>query len=309
MNIKKLFKSGIKYLTEAEFRFSVNAKLGLYNSMPDEEYIKRKFKLYVGMELNLENPQLYCEKLQWLKLYDRRPEYTTMADKVAVRDYIAEKLGEEYLIPCLGVWDDPEDINFDALPDQFVLKCNHNSGLGMCICKDKSKLDIAKVKKELKKGLAQDYYLTGREWCYKDIKRKIIAEKFMVDESGTELKDYKVMCFGGKAKLIQVHSGRFGDQPARNMYDAEWNLLDFPGYPLISNPPEKPKCLEQMLRFSEELSKDIPQLRVDWYIVNGHLYLGELTFFDASGFFVYEIMELNRMLGDWVELPPVRTED
>ena len=160
-------------------------------SLNDEEYLKKAFKLNMGKELNLDNPQTFNEKLQWLKLHDRKSEYTIMVDKYLARDYIAKTIGEEYLIPLLGVWDSPDEIDFDALPDQFVLKCNHNSGLGMCICKDKSKLDIEKVKKELQKGLNENYYLHRREWPYKDVPRKIIAEKYMVDESGTELKDYK----------------------------------------------------------------------------------------------------------------------
>ena len=148
----------------------------LLDWMPDATFLKLAYKSRMGRKLDLDNPQTFNEKLQWLKLYDRRPEYTMMVDKYKVRDYIAEKLGEEYLIPLLGVWDDPDEIDFDALPNQFVLKCNHNSGLGMCICKDKTKLDIEKVKEELRKGLKQDYYLTGREWPYKDVLRKIICE-------------------------------------------------------------------------------------------------------------------------------------
>ena len=158
-------------------------------SLNDEEFLRKAFKLNTGDELNLANPQTFNEKLQWLKLYDRKSEYTVMVDKYLVRDYIAKEIGEEYLIPLIGVWDSPDDIDFDALPNQFALKCNHNSGVGMCICKDKSKLDIAKVKAELAKGLKQDYYLCHREWPYKDVPRKIIAEKYMVDESGTDLKD------------------------------------------------------------------------------------------------------------------------
>ena len=205
MRINRLLKAGTKYIKSADYRFLIHTGLGIYDYLSDEEYVKRKYRACFGRKLNLENPQTYNEKLQWLKLYDRKPEYTRMVDKYRVREYIAQTIGEEYLIPLLGVWEDPEDIDFDALPDQFVLKCNHNSGLGMCICKDKSKLDIKKAKRELKKGLKQDYYLTGREWPYKDVPRRIIAEKYMVDESGTELKDFKVLCFAGKAKMIQVH--------------------------------------------------------------------------------------------------------
>ena len=165
--------------------------------MSDEKYLKLKFYAIMGYKLDLDNPKTMNEKIQWLKLYYRKPEQTMMADKVAVRDYIAEVLGEEYLIPCLGVWESPDDIDFDALPEKFVLKCNHNSGLGMYVCKDKSKMDVEAVKEELRKGLEQDYYLVHREWPYKDVPRKILAEQFMEDGSGG-LVDYKFLCFNGK---------------------------------------------------------------------------------------------------------------
>lgn len=165
-----------QFVLDPKVRFGYLTRAGFYNHMSDEEYLSRKYQLYFGQKLDLQNPQTFNEKLQWLKLYNRKPEYTVMVDKYKVREYIAQELGEEYLIPLLGVWDNPDEIDFDALPNQFVLKCNHNSGLGMCICKDKSELDISKVKVELRKGLKQDYYLTGREWPYKDVPRKIIAE-------------------------------------------------------------------------------------------------------------------------------------
>lgn len=302
MRVKKLLKAGTKYLLSSDYRFLINAGFGLYDKMPDAEYLKRKYRACMGKELNLENPQTFNEKLQWLKLYDRKPEYTMMVDKVRVRDYIARTIGEEYLIPLLGIWEDPEDIDFDTLPEQFVLKCNHNSGLGMCICKDKSKLDIPKVKRELKKGLKQDYYLTGREWPYKDVPRRIVGEKYMVDESGTELKDFKVMCFGGKAKLIQVHRGRF-EKHTQDFYDTEWNKKDI--YQMCDQTNiimDKPSFLDEMLALSEQLSVNIPQLRVDWYGINDKLYFGELTFFDASGFDYFEPEEWDYTLGSWIDL-------
>lgn len=164
------------FCADKTIRFSYLTKLGVFNGLSDEQYLKLKYKNVFGRNLDLENPKTFNEKLQWLKLYNRKPEYTVMVDKYKVREYIAQMIGEEYLIPLLGVWDNPDEIDFDALPNQFVLKCNHNSGTGMCICKDKSNLDIEKVKKELRKGLKEDYYLKFREWPYKDVPRKIIAE-------------------------------------------------------------------------------------------------------------------------------------
>ena len=303
MRIKRILRAGIKYLKSSDYRFLINAGMGMYNQMPDVEYLKRKYRACMGKELNLENPQTFNEKLQWLKLHDRKPEYTMMVDKYRVREYIAKTIGEEYLIPLLGVWENPEDIDFDVLPDQFVLKCNHNSGLGMCICKDKSKLDIKKVKQELKKGLQQDYYLTGREWVYKDVPRRIIAEKYMVDESGIELKDYKVMCFNGKPRIIQLHRGRFGNHTL-DFYDPQWNRVDFtwdcPQSDLLW---EKPVFWEEMLVYSQKLSHGIPHLRVDWYYAEGRLFFGELTFFPTSGFSKFIPEEWDYTLGEWIALP------
>lgn len=305
MRINRLLKAGTKYIKSADYRFLIHTGLGIYDYLSDEEYVKRKYRACFGRKLNLENPQTFNEKLQWLKLYDRKPEYTRMVDKYRVREYIAQTIGEEYLIPLLGVWEDPEDIDFDALPDQFVLKCNHNSGLGMCICKDKSKLDIKKVKRELKKGLKQDYYLTGREWPYKDVPRRIIAEKYMVDESGTELKDYKVMCFGGQPQIIQLHRGRFANHTL-DFYDTQWNRVCFTRDCAQSNEMwGKPHFLEDMLLCSKKLSQGIPQLRVDWYFAEGRLYFGELTFFPTSGFCGMKPERWDYILGQWIDLSKV----
>jgi hypothetical protein len=274
--------------------------------LPDEEFLKRAYRANLGHELDLENPQTFNEKLQWLKLYNRRPEYTIMVDKYRVRDYIAEKLGEEYLIPLLGVWNDPDEIDFDALPNQFVLKCNHNSGLGMCICKDKSKLDIKKVKKELIKGLKQDYYLTGREWPYKDVPRKIICEKYMTDDSGTELSDYKIHNFNGVPKVILVCSERFSNSGLHeDFYDVNWKKIDLkrPEHPTSEQEVNKPKELEKMLIFSEKLSKNYPFMRTDFYEVNGQLYFGEITLYPTSGFASFEPEEWDETFGEWIKLP------
>lgn len=299
-----IFKKAMKYVLNRDYRFLIYAGFGCYNRWDDERYLQKKFRAVMGRELNLDAPRTFNEKLQWLKLYDRKPEYTMMVDKYAVRAYIAEKLGDQYLIPLLGVWENPDDIDFDALPDQFVLKCNHNSGLGMCICRDKSKLNYDKVRKELRKGLAQDYYLTGREWPYKNVPRKIICEKFMTDESGTELKDYKVMCFGGEPYLIQIHRGRFGSH-TQDFYDSAWNKLQIVqgGIPMSDIYLEKPVFLDEMLDLSRILSAGLPQVRVDWYYANNQLYFGELTFFDASGYDDFYPDEVNYELGEKIILP------
>ena len=259
----------------------------------------------MNADLHLDAPATFNEKLQWLKLYDRKPVYTGMVDKLLVRDHIAETIGGEYLIPLLDAWDRPEDIDFDALPNQFVLKCNHNSGLGMCICKDKSKLDLKKVKRELHRGLRQDYYLTGREWPYQNVSRKIIAETFLSDESGT-LTDYKIHNFNGVPKLILVCRDRFTSGGlTEDFFDETWTPLDLsrPNIGKAQTTPIKPPELERMLELSKKLSAGIPFLRTDFYVVRGKVYFGELTFFPAGGFtpFVPEVWD--QTLGDWLTLP------
>lgn len=308
MKVRKYTKAMGNYLSDADYRFLINAGFGRYDNMSDREFIKRKFKSCIGRPLDLDNPQTFNEKLQWLKLYDRKPEYTVMVDKYRVRDYIKEKLGEEYLIPLLGVWDDPKDIDFEKLPNQFVLKCNHNSGLGMYICKDKSKLttkSIRTIRRNLSRGLAQDYYLTGREWPYKDVPRKIIAEKYMTDSDGADgLRDYKFFCFNGKVGFFKIDFDRFVRHRA-NYYDPDGNLLPFgekicpPDFDKTQKIPEK---LPQMIEMAEKLSAGIDFLRVDFYYINGQIYFGEVTFYPASGFGAFVPENWDMTLGSYIKL-------
>ena len=293
-----------KYLFDKKYRTVVHSVLGMYNKMSDEEFLKKRFEATIDYKLNLENPRTYNEKLQWLKLNERKNIYTTMVDKYKVREYIKEKLGEEYLIPLIGVWNNPDEIDFSKLPNKFVLKCNHNSGLGMCICKDKSKLNISKVKKELKKGMKQDYYLTGREWPYKNVERKIICEKYMEDKKEKELRDYKFYCFNGKVEFVMINSDRFSDDCTKaDYFDKNYNLLDLKWGPERSKePPKKPEKYEEMCNIAEKLSKDLKHIRVDLYYVNGKIYFGELTFFDGSGFDKIEPIEWDYKLGELIKL-------
>lgn len=275
--------------------------------LPDKSCLSIMYRLYFGRKLDWEHPVTFNEKLQWLKLYDRRPEYTVMVDKVKAKNYVAEKLGGEYIIPTLGVWDDPDDIDFDALPNQFVLKCNHNSGLGMCICKDKSELDIPKVKAELRKGLKQNYFLHGREWPYKDVPRKILAEKFMEDKSGDgDLKDYKFMCFNGKVKCSFVCSGRNKEGGLKvTFFDRDWKQLPFTRhYPASEKKIAMPEKYREMISMSEKLSQNIPFVRSDFYEINGRIYFGELTFYPGSGIEEFCPEEWDERLGKLIVLPP-----
>ncbi len=306
MKMKQLLNKGLKYLFNRDYRFLVNVSRGLDNDMNDALFIEKKYELVLGKKINLTSPLTFNEKLQWLKLYDHNPKYTVMADKVAVKDYVSKCIGEQYVIPTLGVWDSVEKINFDSLPLKFAIKCNHNSGCGMCICKDKSRLDIVKVRRELTKGLKQDYYLMHREWPYKDIPRKILAEQYLENCEVGGLIDYKIHCFNGVPKFILVCKDRFSPTGlTEDFFTTEWEHMAVkrPNIPNATMPILKPAKLDEMLFLAEKLSKDIPFLRVDFYYVDGKIYFSELTFFPASGFAAFEPEEWDKKFGDWLVLP------
>lgn len=278
-NLKAMCRNPVYFFTAAAAR-------GVFNWMPDAWYLKILYRWLMGEKLNLKNPQKYNEKLQWLKLHDRDPRYAEWVDKYEVRSYIEKKLGAEYLIPCYGVWERFEDIDFDALPDKFVLKCTHDSG-SVLLCKDKNTFDKAAAAARMKKAFKRNYYNTYREWPYKSVKPRIIAEKYMVDESGDDLKDYKVMCFAGKAEMIEVHRNRFrGEEHTQDFYDRDWNNLHIVQafIPGASEPIERPEKLEELLRLSETLAAGLYHVRVDWYVIRDRIYFGEITFYDGSGF-------------------------
>lgn len=281
-------------------------KLGISRVIPDRAYLKLKYRAALGKKLNLEDPKTYNEKLQWLKLYDRKPEYTLMVDKYEAKKYVAERVGEEYIIPTLGVWDRAEDIDFDSLPNRFVLKCTHDSG-GLVICKDKSKLDRTDAIKKLKKYLKTNFYHIAREWPYVNVPRRIIAEQYMEDDQTPDLRDYKVHNFNGEPKFVLVCGNRFSQTGlTEDFYSDKWELMDLkrPKHPNSGVVEEKPEQLEKIFELSNILSKDIPFLRTDFYIVNGKIYFGELTFFPAAGFEAFEPEEWDSTFGNWIELPP-----
>lgn len=271
--------------------------------LADKTYLKIYFKCKMGYKLNLKNPQTFNEKLQWLKLYDRNPEYTKMVDKYEVREYIKEKIGEEYLIPLIGVYDKFDDIDFDELPNQFVIKCNHDSG-GLVICKDKGKLNIEETRKKINKSLKRNYYYSGREWPYKNVKPRIIIEKYMEDSNKSDLIDYKLFCFNGIPKIVLVCSERFSSSNmCETWFDMNWKLIDMTesGH-RVDSTISKPKQLKKMVELSKKLSKNIPFIRVDWYEIGDKLYFGELTFYPASGFEKFELKEWNKKIGDMLSI-------
>lgn len=274
--------------------------------VPDKPYLEVQFRLLMGKKLDLKHPKTFSEKLQWLKLYDRRPEYVKMVDKYAAKEYVAGIIGEEYIIPTLGVWDSPEDIDWDALPNQFVLKCTHDSG-GLVICKDKSRLDKVAAIKKLNHGLKQEYFKVWREWPYKDVPKKIIAEKYISPEPDVkDLPDYKFFCFDGKVKAMFVATERQvkGEEVKFDFFDADYNYLPFrQGHDHAKQKPLKPVHFEEMKQLAGKLSLGIPHARVDFYDLGNKILFGEITLFHFSGLVPFEPEEWDRVFGDWLVLP------
>lgn len=279
--------------------------------MSDKWYLKIWYRLKYGERLNIENPQTYNEKLQWLKIYDRQPVYTKMVDKYAVKEYVSELIGSKYVIPLLGVWDSPQDINFNILPDKFVLKVTHGGGSsGVVICKDKAKLDNEAVVKKLKKCLKYDGYTGNKEWPYKYVPRRVIAEEYMEDSKTKELSDYKFFCFDGEPRVLFVATGRGKHkEPKFDWFDMDFNHIllktEHPNSD-INHLPQKPVCFEEMKEIASKLSQGIPHVRVDLYEVNGQVYFGEYTFFHWSGVNHFEPEEWNIKMGRWIDLDKIK---
>lgn len=293
-----------KILKNPKLLFLTFGQRGFFNWMSDEQYIKIAFKILMKKSLDLNNPQTYSEKLQWIKLYDRRAEYTMMVDKYAVKKYVATIIGEEYVIPTLGIWKHFDDINFDLLPNQFVLKCTHDSG-GLVICKDKEKFDKVKAKRKIEECLKHNFYYGQREWPYKDVPHRIIAEEYKEDTKTKELRDYKFFAFDGEVKAMFIATDRGSKEETKfDFFDTDFKHLPFTnGHPNADKCPEKPLCFEEMKVLAEKLSKGIPQVRVDFYEVNGKVYFGEMTFFHWSGFKPFEPEKWDEIFGSWINLP------
>lgn len=294
----------IKLLVDPSYRKTILLNAGFYKNLTDEDFLKMKFRIEMGYELNLDNPQTFNEKLQWLKLHDRNPLYTRMVDKCEAKKYVADIIGEQYIIPTLGVWNSVDEIPFDQLPERYVLKSTHDSG-GIVICRDKNTFDVAAAKRKLNKSLHHDYYQQNREWPYKDVKRRIIAEQYMEDISSSDLPDFKVHNFDGTPRVILVCRDRFKDSGmTEDFYTADWEHLDVkrPAHPQAREEIAEPDELQEMLSISEKLSKDIPFLRTDFYSINGHLYFGELTFFPSSGMQRFDPDSYDELFGSWITL-------
>lgn len=278
--------------------------------LDDEAFLKLFWKTKFKSNLDLNNPVGYNEKIQWLKLNDRKDIYSVMADKYLAKDYVKNIIGEEYIIPTYGVYEKFDDIDFSKLPNQFVMKCNHDSS-SVIICKDKSKFDIKSARKKITKSLNYNFYNFFREWVYKNIKPVIIIEKYIESGDGLPLKDYKFFCFNGEPKLLYMAEGLENHATASmSFYDMDMNLLPIKrkDYKMITTKPQKPKNYEKMKEIAAKLSKGICHLRVDLYNVNGAIYFGELTFYTSGGCIPFEKEEDNIMIGNYMDLEVVKNE-
>ena len=296
----------IKYIKNPSNIIIYLMNKNFFNWMSDEQYLKIKYRLIMKKKLDLEKPQTYNEKLQWLKLNDRKNGYTKMVDKYEAKKYVASVIGEQYIIPTLGVWEKFKDINFEILPKQFVLKPTHTSG-DVFICKDKNNIDYKKLKKKVNKWLKRKYYFLHREWPYKNVKPRIIAETYIENKEEIGLKDYKFMCFNGKVKCSFVCTNRNSKQGLSvDFFDLNWKKMPFTRhYPNSGEHINKPINYNQMLQLAEKLAKNIPFVRVDFYEVNRKIYFGELTFYPGAGFEEFSPEKYDRVLGEWLGLPEI----
>ncbi len=276
---------------------------GYLNFVPDRMYLKTQYWLKLGRGLNLKKPALYNEKLQWIKLYDRNPLYTRMADKLAVRDYVAERGCGQYLIPMLAACDRSDQIDWDALPERFVVKCTHGSSSNIIVT-DKAKLDRADAMRKLERWRKRNWFWLSREWPYKNVRPRILIEAFIGDENGKAPYDYKLLCFDGEPAYVIVDADRY-DGHTRNYYSPDWVKQDiFNRHPNIPRDIPRPDHLDEMLEVARKLSRGIPHVRVDLYEANGRVYFGETTFFHGYGMEVFRPREFEMHLGDLIPLPP-----
>lgn len=280
------------------------AMMKLFGFLPDGAYLKFVFKMRTGKKLNLKNPVTFCDKQNWLKIHEKEARYTQLVDKIAVRDFVKDKIGEEHLFPMLGAWDSFDEIDFDALPESFVLKCNHDSG-SVKIIQHKSELtneDIAALREHFTAKMKANIFFAGREYPYKDVKPRILAEKLMVAEDGKGISDYKFFCFNGKPEMLFIATDRSTDVKF-DFFDMDFNHLDILNiHPQSGKQLEKPACFEEMKEIAAKFSKGMKFVRLDLYEVNGKVYFGEFTFFHGGGFWPLEPDVWEKKLGDLIEI-------
>ena len=277
---------------------------GFFGFLPDQQYNSLMFRMHFGYKLDLDHPATMNEKIQWLKLYDHNPAYTDMVDKYKAKKLAAERIGEDHIIPTLGVWERYEDIPFDSLPDQFVLKCTHDSG-GIVICKSKEALDYKNAEKKIKKSLSNDFYKLSREWPYKNVPHRVICEPYLSDDEDTDqLTDYKIFCFDGKVGYILVCKNRFAGQIEYATYDRNWNKLHLSKV-YEDHRVERPANLDEMVKIAEKLAEDLAYVRIDLYNLNGKIYFGEWTFYSDGGFDTEMLPEKDLYYGEMIDLSKI----
>lgn len=307
--MERRMKKYLKFILNSNFRFKVLARNGFFKNMPDDIFLKKLYRIEMGKELNLLNPSTYNEKLQWLKLYDRRLSYIDLVDKYKVKEVVADTIGEQYIVPTLGVWDRFEDIEFGMLPNQFVLKCTHDSG-SVVICRNKEEFDKNKARRSLSKALKHNFYYTSREWCYKDVPPRIIAEEYLEDLSSiADTVDYKFFFFNGRAEFIYISKGLENHDAAQiSFYDLEGKELEFcrddfhrlGDFTLPPNFPEMKKVAEKLYDIC-----NAPFVRIDLYSINGKIYFSEFTFYPASGFLPFSPKAADEKLGELLDLTQI----
>lgn len=278
---------------------------GFYKHLSDEKLIRKMYRTYFGREIDLENPKTFNEKQQWLKLNDRKPEYTQMVDKYEAKKYVADRIGEEYIIPTYGVWDSFDEIDFDVLPDQFVLKCTHDSG-GLVIVRDKTKLDKKAAKAKIERSLKHNYFYHGREWPYKNVRPRILAEAYMQDGENRDLRDYKFYCFDGVPRFLYISEGLEDHKTARiSFVTCNWEFASYErsDYRPFDTLPKKPEKFDDMLNLAARLSSGHAFLRVDLYQINGKIYFSELTFSPCGGFMPFKDPQSDLEIGEMLKLP------
>lgn len=278
---------------------------GWLDRLDDKTFGEIQYYTIFGERLNLKNPQTLNQKLQWLKLYDRRSNYVTLADKYQVRNFVSDRIGEGYLVKLYGVYETFDEIDFDDLPSKFVLKPNHTSG-DYFLCQDKSQINYGELGEKVNYWLNRDYFIKHREWPYKNIERKIICEEFLTGDDERGLLDYKFLCFNGEPKYVQIFSYRMaGRTMAFDTYDLDWNLTPYSGktYKSTGTKMQKPDNLDEMIGLARKLAKDIPFVRVDFYNPQGKIFFGEMTLYPGAGTARFDPYEADEVYGKLLTLP------
>lgn len=303
-NLYHLFKRKFRTLRNKPELLIIKNLYRISPIFPDIIYLRILFRLSVGYPLELESPRTYNAKLQWLKLYYRKNLMIRMVDKFKAKEFITEVVGCRYVVKSYGVWDHFDDIDLSKLPDSFVLKTTHDQG-GVCIVRDKSEFDIESIRKSFERRLKKNHFWLSREWPYKNVKPRIMAEELLIDDNQSDLADYKFYCFDGKPKVMYIAQGRQEGHCTFDFFDVNFNKLDIkrPNYPNTEGDISKPKLWDEMIEVSQKLSEGLPHLRVDFYISNDRLFVGELTFFQGGGMMPFEPEAWDYIMGDYIILP------